>query len=349
MIEEIETLDKSAIQELLMESESQGYHYLTKMVSQWESGENRFARGNEKLICFKENEKVIGIGGINEEPYLRRKGYGRLRDVFVLTKYRRNHIGRQIVEHLIEFGKRHYKAITLRIPENKEAGPFYEAIGFLRTDDIETVTHVKWMNNGDKMALGLVGSPRADGSTASLIRKALSGLESIGYESKEMNVADLKLEYCSGCMTCETTRKCRIEDNFAILKETFWKADIVIIGSPSYWGDITGHLKVMFDRFTPYCNTIDGKTTVPTGKIGLAIAVRAGTSKKENQHIIDCIYHFYGHLGIKQGGCITLEGVKNLQDIKNLDVVTEEVKQLATKAGKEERQERPVLALKTGG
>ena len=78
MIEEIEKLDKSAIHDLLIESESQGYHYLTKMVSQWESGENRFTRDNEKLICFKENGKVIGIGGINEEPYLRRKDYGRL-------------------------------------------------------------------------------------------------------------------------------------------------------------------------------------------------------------------------------------------------------------------------------
>jgi len=41
-------------------------------MSKWESGENRFARENEKLICFKENGKVIGIGGINEESYLRK-------------------------------------------------------------------------------------------------------------------------------------------------------------------------------------------------------------------------------------------------------------------------------------
>ena len=147
MIEEIKELNICEIEDLLEESECQGYHYLTKMISQWQSGYNRFALENEILICYKVNGKIAGIGGINEEPYLKKKDYGRLRHLYVLTQYRRNHIGRQIIEHLIEFGMKYYKAITLRVPENKEAAPFYESLGFIRTNEIETVTHVKWINS----------------------------------------------------------------------------------------------------------------------------------------------------------------------------------------------------------
>ena len=146
LIEKVINLDENEIGEILTESESFGYHYLTKMIDQWKTGQNRFSKSKEQLILYKDGERVVGIGGINEEPYIKESSYGRLRDVYVLKEYRRKRVASQIVEHLIEFGRKHYKAITLRVPDNAEASPFYESMGFLATQEIETVTHMKWMN-----------------------------------------------------------------------------------------------------------------------------------------------------------------------------------------------------------
>lgn len=169
----------------------------------------------------------------------------------------------------------------------------------------------------DKTVLGIVGSPQKNGSTSRLIRRILDGSQKCGCKTTLINVHELNLSYCTGCNTCETTRECVLDDNFGKLKRLFWTADIIVIGSPSYWGDVTGQLKVMFDRFTPYCDTIDGKTTVPSGKKGIGLAVRAGASTKENNHIINSIQHFFGHLGIPLIESLSVENVKSPDDLSD--------------------------------
>ncbi|MBD3340546.1 MAG: GNAT family N-acetyltransferase [Candidatus Lokiarchaeota archaeon] len=345
MIEEIKILEEDTIEELIHESENEGYRFLSKMFSQWNSRENQFQKENEKAIIFRENNKVIAIGGINEEPYLKRKDFGRLRGVYVLPSFRRKHVGKEIVKHLIDFGNKYYKAITLRVPDNIEAYPFYESIGFEMTNEYESVTHIKWI----KKALGIIGSPRHNGSTALLISRVLEGLKNTGYEINEIHVDELNLKYCTGCKSCDKTRECNIDDNFTKLKKEFWQSNIIVIGSPSYWGDVTGHIKVLFDRFTPYCDTIDGKTIVPSGKRGIAIAIRAGSTRNENQHILDSINHFYSHLGIKNIGNICVESINDISDLISQEEMLTKAYFLGANIDEEDRQEHPVLALKTGG
>jgi hypothetical protein len=55
---------------------------------------------------------------------------------------------------------------------------------------------------------------------------------------------------------------------------------------------------------------------VPPGKIGVAVAVRAGSGVAENQHIVDTIDHFFGHLGIELVESYTLERVEHPADLE---------------------------------
>jgi multimeric flavodoxin WrbA len=98
-------------------------------------------------------------------------------------------------------------------------------------------------------------------------------------------------------------------------------ADIVIIGSPSYWGDVTGQLKVFFDRNTPYCDTNVNRLEVPKGKKGISVAIRAGKSERENLHIIESIEHYYGHLGIIPISSLTVSGVETINDLMDKEDV----------------------------
>jgi multimeric flavodoxin WrbA len=78
---------------------------------------------------------------------------------------------------------------------------------------------------------------------------------------------------------------------------------------------VTAQLKTFIDRCTPLTDTRPGGTIVPSGKRGIAVAVRAGQSKGENQHILDTIHHFFGHLGIVPIADFSIEGVRTLCDL----------------------------------
>ena len=165
-------------------------------------------------------------------------------------------------------------------------------------------------------ALCIIGSPRNNGSSAIIVDKMIEGMSESGIEVTCYCLGDMCIKYCLGCKKCyEASSKCVQNDDVDIIMNDLLKADIIIIASPSYWGDITGQLKVFFDRNTPYCDTNENRIEVPKGQSGVSIAIRAGQSEKENLHIIESIEHYFGHLGIKPISSLSITGVNTVDDL----------------------------------
>lgn len=173
-------------------------------------------------------------------------------------------------------------------------------------------------------AVCIVGSPREQGVTAKVTDVLGKGLRDAGAEVKTFFPGSLNIAYCKGCMTCLSTRKCIQTDDMDKVMDAVAAADIVVVASPSYWGDITGQLKVFFDRSTPYGNTCDGGTIIPAGKKGIAVAVRAGMRQTENQHLVDAMNHYFSHLEIEPAGALTIESVMNPEDLSGRDDVLDD-------------------------
>ncbi len=112
-------------------------------------------------------------------------------------------------------------------------------------------------------------------------------------------------------------KKVRSKSDMDQIINDLFEADIVLIASPSYWGDVPGQLKVFFDRCTPLCNTGEGGTSVPKGKIGISMAIRAGHRQEETLHLINCIEHYFGHLEITPVERYTLERIENISDFES--------------------------------
>ncbi len=165
-------------------------------------------------------------------------------------------------------------------------------------------------------ALCIIGSPRKNGSTATVVDKMIEGLVEKGVDVKRYGLGALDINYCRGCHVCEETGLCVQRDDMDLVLRDLFAADVVLVASPSYWGDVSGQLKVFIDRCTPLCNAKTGETAVPPGKIGVAVAVRAGSGVAENQHIVDTIAHFFGHLGIELVQSYTLERVEHPADLE---------------------------------
>jgi multimeric flavodoxin WrbA len=166
-------------------------------------------------------------------------------------------------------------------------------------------------------AICIVGSPRPDGSTALLVDRIIGGMGEAGVEARCFVLGQLAINYCRGCRECEATGTCVQRDDMDTLLQGILEADIVLLASPSYWGDVTGQMKTFIDRSLPLCNAATGQTPVPPGKIGVAVAVRAGRSAGENQHIVDTFEHYFGHLGIEMRGTLTAEGINGPADLEH--------------------------------
>ena len=164
-------------------------------------------------------------------------------------------------------------------------------------------------------ALLINGSPRNFGSTSILLEKVRQGLLRNGYETKTYCLGDMSINYCKGCKHCYETGECLIRDDMDIIMGELADSDLLVIGTPSYWGDVTGQMKVFFDRSTPYCDTNPSLRFVSKMKIGLAIAVRTGTSDDETNGILDKIEHYFGHMGIKPSGRLSVTGIDSPGDL----------------------------------
>jgi multimeric flavodoxin WrbA len=143
----------------------------------------------------------------------------------------------------------------------------------------------------------------------------------------------MKINYCKGCYKCLEAKKCCQNDDMAILLDAIMKSDIIVLASPSYWGDITAQMKTFIDRSLPLCDKT-GKTIVPSGKIGISIAVRAGKTQKEAVHIINTFEHYMGHLGITSAASLTVTGVDCLDDMKKNKNTLDEAYNIGLKVAK---------------
>ncbi len=178
--------------------------------------------------------------------------------------------------------------------------------------------------------LFIVGSPRDKGCTSLIADRVIEGIGE-GIEMRKYVLGNMRISYCLGCKRCSSTRECVQRDDMDILINDLHLSDIVIIAAPSYWGDVPGQLKVFFDRSLPLCDTNIGGTTTPGGKKGYSLAIRGGSKMEENEHLINSIEHYFGHLGIQPVKRITFERIYEVCDVVN----NPEVEQKAYRFGRE--------------
>lgn len=129
--EEVFTLEKEAVAE--------GFRFLTRLISEWESGTNRFNAPGECLMAAYSNQQVIGIGGLSVDPYTQ-PDTARLRRVYVAPAARNQHVGQALVKALVAQATLHFQ--TVRLSTDTSGGDaFYLRCGFTRTEDVHA-THI---------------------------------------------------------------------------------------------------------------------------------------------------------------------------------------------------------------
>ena len=99
--------------------------------------------------------------------------------------------------------------------------------------------------------IGIVGSQRKKGNTSTLVQQALKPFKEQGAETELIFLGDYEIKSCNGCEGCKKTFKCVIEDDMQKIHPLILDADGVILGSPTYFYNVSADMKAFLDRC--YC------------------------------------------------------------------------------------------------
>jgi len=134
------------------------------------------------------------------------------------------------------------------------------------------------------------GSPRVNGNTAALIDIVLESLEAEGIDTELFQLGGKEIRGCRACYGCveNKDRRCSVTDD--VLNECVGlmeESDGVIIGSPTYFSNVTAEVKALIDRAGLVAEANGDMLRRKAGAAVVAVR-RAGSI-----HVSDSINHFF--------------------------------------------------------
>ncbi len=102
-----------------------------------------------------------------------------------------------------------------------------------------------------KKVLVVSSSPRKGGNSETLAKKFAEGALASGNEVKLINVSDVNLKFCTGCLYCQSHDGCVLNDGMNALYSEFENADVLVFATPVYYYAVSGQLKTFLDRLNP--------------------------------------------------------------------------------------------------
>ncbi len=130
--------------------------------------------------------------------------------------------------------------------------------------------------------LGISGSMREDGNTAALVRAVLDEVAKDGVETEYITLAGKTIGPCTGCELCQRENFCSLHDDWDAIAERMLEAEIVVLGSPTYYYDVNGQTKNFIDRTYSFYHRRQ-----LAGRGGIAVAVQANAGGKRAVETIE--------------------------------------------------------------
>ena len=133
------------------------------------------------------------------------------------------------------------------------------------------------------------GGPRRNFNTASMLQKFAEGASSVGSDIEVKTVRLYGLDYkgCMSCMACKIKGKasnvCKFKDALTPVLEEIAEADGLVLGSPIYFGDVTGQMRTFLERLAfPWLSYNDYSMTAPKRMSVVLVETMNGLPDRNN-------------------------------------------------------------------
>lgn len=114
------------------------------------------------------------------------------------------------------------------------------------------------------------GGPRKNFNTASMLQSFAEGAASVSdqIEVKTVRLYGLDYKGCISCLACKlkdrASNVCKYKDALTPVLEDIATADGLVLGSPNYFGEVTGQMRAFLERLAfPWLSYNDYSITAP--------------------------------------------------------------------------------------
>ncbi len=132
------------------------------------------------------------------------------------------------------------------------------------------------------------GSPR-DGNTDFILSKIFESLEG---DKELICLRDKNIRHCIGCMSCNNKPECITNDDMSEVLQKMTEADVIVIGTPNYFDNVSGLMKDFIDRCHPFY-----KSGTMKNKKLILIMVGGGKVEGSEKYLACTTYGFVKYLG----------------------------------------------------
>ena len=134
------------ITELAKQAQKEGFQLIDQLIEEYESGKNRFDQPGEFLLFVYDDEKLIACGGLNQQWNENEidARIGRVRRFYVLPKYRKHGVGKQLLQHLEKNARANFSALCLNT-DTKSAANFYQKQNYVFIENHPNYSYFKYL------------------------------------------------------------------------------------------------------------------------------------------------------------------------------------------------------------
>ena len=172
-----------------------------------------------------------------------------------------------------------------------------------------------------KKIVAVLGSPRPLGNSATIARRFCDVAEKFGGEVQTYALNELDYHGCQGCWTCKTRLdRCVLEDGLTRVLESIHHADILLIASPIYFGDVSSQLKAFIDRTFSYLlpdyTTNPAPSRLSPGKKLIFILAQGNPDDNRFDDVFPRYNSFFRLYGFSESHLIRVCGVRDAGEAK---------------------------------
>lgn len=171
--------------------------------------------------------------------------------------------------------------------------------------------------------LAINGSHRQGRNTATMLKLVLEEAQGQGAETELVELSGLSIRPCTACNRCLRGPICSVQDDMKPLADKMLSSDAIILGSPVYFGNVTGLMKNFMDR-TRFLHMSENLLEGRIGA-GLTIAGLRNGGQETTLQIIERFLQSHGLIltdsrGLKEG-IYNLGAVATLYDHVEEDMI----------------------------
>lgn len=183
----------------------------------------------------------------------------------------------------------------------------------------------------------LLASPRKKANSSYIAKYICEKAEKKGAQVKYFYLNDLKYMGCQACMACKNgSDRCVVQDDLMDVLDDVAEADILIMASPIYFGDVNAQLKGFIDRafsyLVPDFYFADNKSRLAPGKKMIMILTQGHEDMNSFADVYPKYQFFFSWYGytksavIRGGGLLDEDDVLSKKEILNeADKIFEEI------------------------